>query len=259
MRVVGVTSFGGPEELQVLDVPEPHPGPGEVRIRVQAATVNATDIGLREGYQGFPLPERAEPYVPGMEAAGVISEVGDGVSWRVGEGVIAVVVATDPHGGAYADELVTAAESVVRMPARTDFAAAATLPMNGLTARTALDLLDLPIGSTVAVTGAAGAVGGYTVQLAKADGLHVIADAAEADEELVRRLGADQIVRRGEGFATGSAPSSPTGWTAWSTPPCSMRPWFPPSATTAPWPSCAAGTAILAAASPSARSSCVSR
>jgi NADPH2:quinone reductase len=59
MRVVGVTSFGGPEELQVLDVPEPHPGPGEVRIRVQAATVNATDIGLREGYQGFPLPERS--------------------------------------------------------------------------------------------------------------------------------------------------------------------------------------------------------
>jgi NADPH:quinone reductase-like Zn-dependent oxidoreductase len=201
MRIVGVTSFGGPEKLQVLDVPEPHPGAGEVRIRIHAATVNATDIGLRKGYQGFPVPGRAEPYVPGMEAAGVISEVGDGVSWQVGDGVIAVAVATDPHGGAYADELVVAAESVVRMPARTDFAAAATLPMNGLTARTALDLLDLPTGSTVAVAGTVGAVGGYTVQLAKADGLHVIADSAEADEELVRRLGADRIVRRGEGFA----------------------------------------------------------
>jgi NADPH:quinone reductase-like Zn-dependent oxidoreductase len=201
MRIVGVTSFGGPEKLQIMDVPEPHPGPGEVRIRVHAATVNATDIGLREGYQGFPLPERAEPYVPGTEAAGVISEVGPDVSWQVGDDVIAVVVATDPHGGAYADELVVSAESVVRMPAGTDFAAAATLPMNGLTARTALDLLDLPADATVAVTGAAGAVGGYAVQLAKADGLHVIADAAKADEELMHRLGADKIVRRGEGLA----------------------------------------------------------
>jgi NADPH:quinone reductase len=112
-----------------------------------------------------------------------------------------VVVATDPHGGAYADELVVSAESVVRVPAGTDFTAAATLPMNGLTARTALDLLDLPADATVAVTGAAGAVGGYAVQLAKADGLHVIADAAKADEELMHRLGADKIVRRGEGFA----------------------------------------------------------
>jgi NADPH2:quinone reductase len=201
MRIVGVTSFGGPEKLQVLDVPEPHPGPGEVRIRVQAATVNPTDIGLREGQQGFPLPERAEPYVPGTEAAGVISEVGDGVSWQVGDDVIAVVVATDPHGGAYADELVVSAESVVRMPAGASFPAAATLPMNGLTARIALDQLDLAGGATVAVTGAAGAVGGYAVQLAKADGLHVVADAAEADEELVRRLGADEVVRRGEGLA----------------------------------------------------------
>ena len=154
MRIIGVTSFGGPEKLQVLDVPEPHPGPGEVRIRVHAATVNLTDIGLRQGYQGFPVPERAEPYVPGTEAAGVISEVGPGVSWQVGDDVIAIVVATDPHGGAYADELVVPAESVVAMPAGTGFAAAATLPMNGLTARTALDLLDLPAGATVAVTGA---------------------------------------------------------------------------------------------------------
>lgn len=201
MRIIGVTSFGGPEALQLLDVPEPHPGPGQVRIRVHAATVNATDIGLREGHQGFPLPERAEPFVPGMEAAGVISEVGPGVDWQVGDRVIAAVVATGPHGGAYADELVAAAASVVRMPVGADFAAAATLPMNGLTARTALDMLDLRTGATVAVTGAAGAVGGYAVQLAKADGLHVIADASEADEELVRQLGADQVVRRGDKVA----------------------------------------------------------
>lgn len=201
MRIVGVTTFGGPERLQLLEAPEPHAGPGEVRIRVHAATINPTDVGLRQGYQGYQLPGRAEPYVPGMEAAGVISEVGPGAPFQVGDRVMAVVVATDPHGGAYADELVTAAESVVSMPAGTGFPEAATLPMNGLTARSALDLLQLPAGSTVAITGAAGAVGGYAVQLAKADGLRVIADAGEADESLVRTLGADEIVRRGDDVA----------------------------------------------------------
>lgn len=201
MRAIGVTSFGGPEKLRLLQIPEPHAGPGEVRIRVHAATVNATDIGLRMGNQGYQLPVREEPYVPGMDAAGVVDEVGPGAPWRVGDRVIAVVVATAPHGGAYADELVVAAESVARMPAGADFPAAATLLMNALTARSALDLLGLRPGDTVAVTGAAGAVGGYTVQLAKADGLRVIADASEADERLIRELGADEVVRRGDDVA----------------------------------------------------------
>lgn len=201
MRAIGVTSFGGPEKLRVLDVPEPHPGPGEVRIRVHAATVNATDIGLREGYQLYHLQERPEGYVPGMEAAGVVSEAGPGVSWQVGDRVMTITVPTGPHGGAYADELVAPAQSVVAVPAGTDFPAAATLPMNGLTAWTALDMLSLRSGDTVAVTGAAGAVGGYAVQLAARQGLRVVADAAESDEELVRQLGADVVVPRGDQVA----------------------------------------------------------
>jgi NADPH:quinone reductase-like Zn-dependent oxidoreductase len=75
MRIVGVTSFGGPEALQVLEVPEPHPGPGEVRIRVHAATVNATDVGLREGHQGFPLPEQAAQAHRLLEAGGLRGRV----------------------------------------------------------------------------------------------------------------------------------------------------------------------------------------
>jgi len=93
------------------------------------------------------------------------------------------------------------AESVVRVPAGASDAEAATLPMNGLTTRQALDLLDLTPGQTLAVTGAAGAVGGYAVQLGKADGLRVIADASEHDEQLVKELGADVVVRRGPDFA----------------------------------------------------------
>jgi NADPH2:quinone reductase len=78
---------------------------------------------------------------------------------------------------------------------------AATLPMNGLTARRALDLLGLPAGQTLGVTGAAGAVGGYVIQLARVEGLRVIADAAPKDEALVKELGADVVVPRGEGEA----------------------------------------------------------
>ncbi|GAA2761951.1 hypothetical protein GCM10010103_09920 [Streptomyces paradoxus] len=93
--------------------------------------------------------------------------------------------------------LVVPAESVVRVPAGATGIEAATLPMNGLTARMALDLLELPAGATVAVTGAAGAVGGYAVQLAKADGFRVIADAGPKDEQLVYDVGADVVLPRG--------------------------------------------------------------
>jgi len=199
MRALGVSEFGGPENLRVIDVPEPHAGPGEVRIRVHAATVNPTDIALVAGMSRDRLGGRPPPYVPGMDAAGVVSEVGDGVRWRVGDAVMAIVLPTGPHGGAYADEVVVPAESVVRVPAGTDLVAASTLPMNGLTARRALDALDLRAGQTLAVTGAAGAFGGYVVQLAKADGVRVVADASQADEELVRGLGGGPVGRRGGG------------------------------------------------------------
>src|SRR5437879_4754769 len=96
MRAVGVTEFGGPEQLRIVDVPEPHPGPGEVRIRVHAAAVNPTDTLLRAGAQRTRLGDLKPPYVPGMDAAGVVSEVGEGVRWQVGDRVIAIVVPRRP-------------------------------------------------------------------------------------------------------------------------------------------------------------------
>lgn len=198
MRVVGVRELGAP--LEVLDVPEPHAGPGEVRIRVHGAAVNPTDTSFVAGrYPG--VADRPGPYVPGADAAGVVSEVGEGAPFQVGEAVMAVVVPMGPHGGAYADEVVVPAAQVARVPQGRDLFAASTLSMNGLTARLALEQLSVPAGGTVAVTGAAGSYGGYVVQLAKADGLRVIADAAEADEQLVRSLGADDVVRRGDDVA----------------------------------------------------------
>ena len=75
MRAIGLFEFGGPEVLQVIDVPEIHPGPGQVRVRVHAATVNPTDTLLRNGSRAQALREVAPPHVPGMDVAGVIDEV----------------------------------------------------------------------------------------------------------------------------------------------------------------------------------------
>ncbi|MGH3424027.1 MAG: NADP-dependent oxidoreductase [Nocardioidaceae bacterium] len=202
MRVVGVDEFGGPDALRVFELAEGHAGPGEVRLRVHAAAVNPTDTIIRSG--GRAEGERADPppQVPGMDAAGVLDEIGDGATTdlEVGDHVMAIVVPQGSHG-AYGEYVVVPGDSVARTPAGADDVAAATLPMNGLTARLALDTLDLPPGASLAVTGAAGAFGGYVVQLAKADGLTVIADAAPQDEDLVRGLGADVVVGRGEGVA----------------------------------------------------------
>jgi NADPH:quinone reductase len=113
---------------------------------------------------------------------------------------MAVVLPSGSHGG-YSERLALPWRSVVRVPDGASFVEAATLPMNGLTARLSLDLLSLPPGSTLLVTGAAGCYGGYVVQLAKADGLVVIADASEADDALVHGFGADVVIRRGNDLA----------------------------------------------------------
>jgi NADPH2:quinone reductase len=202
MRAVGVTEFGGPEALHLVDVPAEPLGNGQVRVRVTAAAVNPTDTYSRNGTYQQRDPVKEFPYVPGMDVAGELAEIGKGVrtDLAVGDRVMGIVVPTGAHGG-YREDLVLPAGSVTAVPAGASDVAAATLPMNGLTARLALDRMALRPGQVLAVTGAAGAFGGYVIQLAKAEGLTVVADAAEADEQLVRELGADVVVRRGDGVA----------------------------------------------------------
>jgi NADPH:quinone reductase-like Zn-dependent oxidoreductase len=190
--------------LELVELPDPEPGPGEVRIRVHAAAVNPTDTVLRSGGRAERLKDVPPPHVPGMDAAGVLEQIGReaDTDLAVGDHVMAVVL---PLGrrGAYAERVVVPAESVTRAPIAASDAEAATLPMNGLTARVALDALALEPGQVLAVTGGAGAVGGFAIQLGKADGLRVVADAALADEAEVKALGADTVVARGDGFAAG--------------------------------------------------------
>tara|TARA_B100001250_G_C19712810_1_gene749989 strand:+ start:173 stop:1114 length:942 start_codon:yes stop_codon:yes gene_type:complete len=201
MRAVGLFEHGGPEVLQVVDLPSVDAGPGQVRIRNYAAAVNPTDIVGRNGMRAEIQKKDPPPYVPGMDAAGVVDQIGEGVETgiEIGDRVMAMVVPRASHG-AYREQIVLDQRAVVKAPAGASHAEACTLPMNGLTARLSLDLLDLSPGQVIAVTGGPGAYGGYVIQLAKADGLTVIADAGESDRSLLEALGADVIIDRGEGF-----------------------------------------------------------
>jgi NADPH:quinone reductase-like Zn-dependent oxidoreductase len=207
LRAVVITKPGGPEVLAVADLPVREPGEGEVRIAVKAAAVNPTDIGLRErGGAGDP------PWVPGMDAAGVIESVGPGVDrLRVGEEVMAAVSPRRVEGGAQQELLVVPAASVVAIPDGATLVEAATLPMNGLTATRGLEMLGLKAGDTLAVTGCAGLLASYVVALAKEQGLRVIADASPDDEALVKSFGADVVVPRGDGFTDAVHEAAPGG------------------------------------------------
>jgi NADPH:quinone reductase-like Zn-dependent oxidoreductase len=211
MRAVGVSTFGGPEVLEVVELPVPEPGEGEVRVAVAAATVNPTDIGLRGGTWREGLASFPPPWVPGMELAGTIDAVGLGVGLEVGAEVMAIVTPIRAGGGAQAEQVIVPVASLAPLPDDATLVEAATLPMNGLTVRLALDELGLRPGQALMVTGACGAVGGYAIELGKAEGLTVVADAAAADEDLVRELGADVVVPRGEGCVGAIREAFPSG------------------------------------------------
>jgi NADPH:quinone reductase len=212
MRAVAFTDFGGPEVLRIVSLPVPSPGPGQVRVRVAAAAVNPTDLAFRAGAHRSMPAGVAPPYVPGMDLAGVVDALGPEVSgWAPGEQVMAAVSPWAPGGGAQAESVLVAADALARVPHGIGLGAAATLPMNALTVRAALDELALRPGQTLALTGAAGAVGGYAIQLGRREGLRVIADARPEDEALVRGLGADVVVPRGPSVAAAIRSACPGG------------------------------------------------
>ncbi|GAA1970468.1 NADP-dependent oxidoreductase [Kitasatospora viridis] len=202
MRAVVVHEFGGPQVLEVVDLPEPVPGPGQLAIRVAAAAVNPVDAVTRDGTLAglglLPAPAPGTPVGIGWDVAGEVLALGPGTAgFAVGQRVLALRDRLDLPLGSYADHLVLDASAVAPLPDGLPFAEAATLPLNGLTADQALDLLDLPPGATLLVTGAAGAVGGFAVELAaRQRGLTVLAQAAPADHAALRAMGAAFVVDR---------------------------------------------------------------
>jgi NADPH:quinone reductase-like Zn-dependent oxidoreductase len=205
MRAVVVRNYGGPEALAVVDAPVPEPGRGQVRIRVTAAAVNPVDIATRQGLMnaGRPGVIGAREHVGiGWDVAGVIDTTGPGVTrWAAGEPVIGLRDRLDQSLGTYAERVVLDAADVAPAPAGSSSEAASTIPLNGLTALQALDALALPAGQSVLVTGAAGGLGAFIVELAAMRGLRVIAAAGDADEKLVRALGAAEFIPRSADLA----------------------------------------------------------
>jgi NADPH:quinone reductase-like Zn-dependent oxidoreductase len=181
MKAIQFTEFGGPEVLKVVDLPEPHPTAGQIRVKVHAVGINPIDWKVRGGMMGGDLPQ-----VTGQEVAGVVDEIGDGVS---GVSVGDEVFGPAAGGGGAAEYALL--ENYARIPASLDFGGAAALPVAVETASRTLDLVQAGESQTVLVNGAAGAVGIATVQLARERGARVIGTASPGNHDYLRSYGAE--------------------------------------------------------------------
>ncbi|MGO1054445.1 NADP-dependent oxidoreductase [Crossiella sp. CA198] len=204
MRAILIKKFGGPEVLEVAEVPVPEAGAGQVRIKVEAAALNPVDLLSASGFFVH-LGRLAQlpAYGVGWDVAGVVDAVGaDVTGYAVGDRVIGMSDQLDRTPDVQAEFAVLPATDLAPFPSGKTAAEAASLPLNSLTADHAIDLLELPEGGTLLVTGAAGGVGGYAVELGKLRGLRVIATASAADEDLVRSFGAAEFIPRGASLTT---------------------------------------------------------
>ncbi len=200
MKAVRFSQFGGPEVLEIVDLPDPHPRRGQIRIAVHAAGVNASDWKKRQGLMDPELPQTL-----GHEAAGVVDELGEGVNdVVVGDRVFGFSAA----GAAQAEMAVLS--DFAPIPPSLDFAEAAALPAAIETATRALDQLGVGSAGTVLINGASGSVGGAAVQLAVARGARVIGTASPANHEYLRSLGAEPVAY-GEGLVERVRAIAPDG------------------------------------------------
>jgi enoyl reductase len=205
-RAVGYSEYGGPDVLEVIEVPEPHAGEGEVRVAVRAAGLNPFDYKVRRG--GY-IPSHTLPSLQGAEFAGVIDEVGTGVTdWTIGDEVLGWV-----GRGAQAEYVVVPQAQVAAKPAGLDWAVAGGIGLVANTAKRAVDSLDLGPDDTVLVTAAAGGVGVLAAQFAKAAGATVVGTASEANHEFLRGLGVIPVAY-GEGELERLRDAVPAGYTA---------------------------------------------
>ena len=197
MKAITIQSEGATPAPQEIDEPRA-PGAGEVRVRVQASSANRLDAGIVGGMLVGMLPHEY-PISLGRDFAGVVEEVGEGVSAiAVGDEVFGEVPATVPpvHDGAWAERIVVSEQVLAKKPQNVDTAQAGAAPLVSLTALATVDALELSPGQTVLVVGATGGVGSIVVQLAKAAGATVIAPALAEDEQFLRGLGVDEVLPR---------------------------------------------------------------
>jgi NADPH:quinone reductase-like Zn-dependent oxidoreductase len=193
MKAVRYHSYGDSDVLVYEDADRPVAGPGQVVVQVAGTSFNPVDAAIRAGLlqQVFPV---ALPHVPNFDVAGVIAEVGEGVSgWSAGDAVVAFLPMTAP--GAAAENVAAPAKALAAAPRTGELAEAAALPSAGLAAWQALfEHAGLKTGQSVLINGAGGAVGGYAVQLAKQAGATVTATASARSLDRIRSYRADRIV-----------------------------------------------------------------
>lgn len=194
MRTVIQNSYGDPQVLEVVELPTPTPEAGQVLVAVRAAALNPVDLAMRAGGMAAMIGEPF-PLGLGWDVVGTIEAVGEGVTgWSAGVEVVGLRDEFVGPTGTQATHVVLPADAVVTAPAGVTPEAAATFPLNTLTALQALDLLGVERGATVVVTGAAGGVGDYVVALGAERGLRVVAVARPDDEAQVRANGAAEFV-----------------------------------------------------------------
>ncbi|GAA0584211.1 NADP-dependent oxidoreductase [Streptomyces crystallinus] len=206
-KAYAYTRNGGPETEAFIERDRQRPGPGQLLVAVRAAGVNPVDWKLRQGLRRPGSPEPELPAVFGSEVAGVVAELGPGVTgFAVGDAVFG-----NPVGGGYAEYALLPVTVAARIPRGLAFTDAATLPVAGATAYDALRQLDLPAGAALLVTGAGGGVGVAAAQLARAFGVRVVGTASESKKEFVESLGAVHVSSAAEGLAERVRAAAPDG------------------------------------------------
>ena len=194
MKAIRAHAFGGPEVLRLDEIDDPVPGPGEVVIDVRAAGVNPADTYMRNGTYAI-VPEL--PYIPGGDAAGIISAVGADVgAYSIGDRVFAGTAQSFDFTGCYAEKLKRKIGEIGRLPDSVGFAEAATFGVSYTTAHYALfERGGARAGETVFIHGASGSVGTSAIQLAKRAGLTVVGSGGTTKGlELIVAEGADHAV-----------------------------------------------------------------
>ncbi len=215
MRAVALNEYGGPEVLQVMDLPEPKVGPDVVLVRTRAAGVNPVDYKMREGGVDGRFPSHF-PLVPGWDVAGTVEKVGPDVTeFRPGDEVIGYVRRDHVQWGTYAELVPAPLRTLAPKPASVGWAEAAALPLAGLTAWQALTRgLELQDGDVLLVHAAGGGVGSFAVQLAPVLGAdRVIGTAGEGTHDYLRELGSEPVTY-GDGLAERVRELAPDGVTA---------------------------------------------
>ncbi|MFG2630673.1 NADP-dependent oxidoreductase [Streptomyces sp. NPDC048473] len=191
MRTVFQKSFGGPEVLEVVETERPKPLPGEVLVKVHASAVNPVDVFVRSG--AFPLLGEP-PFGVGWDISGVVEEAGPGARFEVGDEVYGMPFFPRAATG-YAEYVAAPSRQVARKPASLDHVHAAAIPLAALTAWQGLvQAAGVKESDRVLIHRAAGGVGHFAVQIAKAHGAHVIAMASPARHDFVRGLGANEVI-----------------------------------------------------------------